>query len=383
MAFGLYLHFPFCQSKCVYCNFYKELYDHSEERRFFEAIRIETELAAESCYNYDRQIATIYVGGGTPSLIDPDLLQRWLEQVRRLFAVSRSVEISFEINPESNSRELLQALRQLGVNRPVFGAQSFESWLLTLLSRKHVLNQIHEAVYLVNALGFDNYGCHLLYGLPGQTGQMLSADLDQLVDLEPPHVSFCPLTVEPDTELAAQVRAGRLRLPEANLRRAFYQAGYEHLIESGYERYEVCSFAQPGHRCRHNLDRWTGGDYLGLGPSAHSFMSGRRYLNVADLNGYTEALKNGHRPSLEDRSGVGARTFEVLRLGLRTVQGIARDRFEAKFGGRLEDFLEPVQYRRLLESNRLIEEAGQLRLSADSLPAVDEITRQLLKPTSS
>jgi oxygen-independent coproporphyrinogen-3 oxidase len=403
MAFGLYLHFPFCRHKCAYCDFYKEPYEHVLEARFYEALLIETELTAQALYERDYQITTIYIGGGTPSLTDLDRFQSWLQQVRRLFGYRDDVEFSFEINPESCNRELLQRLWELGVNRPVFGVQSFDLKLLKALSRKHELRQVHEAIYLANALGYDNYGCDLLYGLPGQTGKMLSSDLDQMTDLAPPHISFYQLTIEPGTELARQAERVDLKMPDSDFAQALYQAGREHFKENGYERYEVCSFAKsdalpedpvpgspqanvpdrcphlPAHACRHNLNYWTGGDYLGLGPAAHSFIDGRRFSNVANLYEYMEALERGRRPIIEDRSGKKERIFEAIMLGLRTAQGIDRAQFETRFHRPLSDAIDPRQYDLLLNSGHVVDAGNCLRLSDDALILADEITRRLTK----
>jgi len=399
MVFGLYLHFPFCRHKCAYCDFYKESHDRLLETRFYEALRIETELAAHALHERDIQVGTIYIGGGTPSLTDLDMLQSWLRQVRRLFGCRDDVEFSFEINPESCSRELLERLLELGVNRPVFGAQSFDRKLLKLLSRKHELRQVHEAVYLANALGYDNYGCDLLYGLPGQTGKMLSSDLDQMIDLDPPHISFYQLTVEPGTALAGQVERGKFALPDSDFAQALYQAGYEHFKENGYERYEICSFAKPltsvpgrclhltncgrpdlpEHACRHNMNYWTGGEYLGLGPAAHSFIGSRRFSNVANLYEYMEALEKGRRPTIDDHSGEKERVFEAIMLGLRTARGIDRAQFEKRFSRPLSDVIDTRQCELFLNSGHLVDDGDYLRLSDDALILADEITRRLTK----
>ncbi|MCP4547113.1 MAG: coproporphyrinogen III oxidase family protein, partial [bacterium] len=246
----------------------------------------ETELVFESWPGDDYEIGTIYIGGGTPSLTSLGLLADWLAVVRRLFSVRGGIEFSFETNPESVSLELLEELQKLGINRPVFGFQSFNKRLLKLLGRKHKLHDSHRAIYFANALGYDNFGGDLIYALPKQTARMLSADLDQLVDLDPPHISLYELAVEPNTPLAAKVAGGKLRMPDEELSAALGRGAYEYLVEAGYERYEVCSFAKPGHECQHNMGYWQGNDYLGLGPSAHSYLNGRRFANTRNLTEY-------------------------------------------------------------------------------------------------
>ncbi len=379
MALGLYPHFPFCRHKCAYCDFYKESYETPLEARYFKALRHETELAAESLRDENRRVTTIYLGGGTPSLANIELLSRWLNQVRSLFVVEPGVEFSLEINPDSSGRELLEQLSELGVTRPVFGVQSFDKRLLKLLTRQHHLRQVHEAVYYANTLGFETFGCDLLFGMPGQTGRKLSSDLDQMVDLEPPHISFYQLSVEPDTELDRMVERGRVKMPDSDFIHALYQAGFEYLTESGYERYEVCSFAQPGHECRHNLNYWTGGDYLGLGPSAHSFIGDRRYSIAPSLPEYLEALGRNHRPIIEDPSGVEERMAEAVMLGLRTARGIDLVSFRERFDCPVSETLDADQFETLLKAGHLIHEDDRLFLAEDSFILADEIARRLLR----
>jgi oxygen-independent coproporphyrinogen-3 oxidase len=379
MALGLYLHYPFCRYHCAYCDFYKETYQSDLEERYFAALQRETVLAADELRDHDRQLTSIYIGGGTPSLAAPELLQGWLEQVRTLFPFETGTELSLEINPDSCSRQLLEQLRKLGVTRPVFGVQTFDPKLLKLLTRQHRLHQVHESIYYANTLGFETFGCDLLYGMPGQTGRRLSSDLDQMVDLEPPHVSFYQLSVEEGTELERLVDSGRIGMPDSDFVHALYKAGYEHLSEAGYERYEVCSFARPGHECRHNLNYWIGGDYLGLGPSAHSFLNDRRYSVAPSLAEYLEALERDRRPLIEDRSGIDERMAEAIMLGLRTARGIDLARFEERFGRPLSEALDPDQFEMLLQAGHLLHEDDRLFLDVDSMLLADEIARRLLK----
>ena len=378
MAFGLYLHFPFCRKFCPYCDYYRVVHDEASVRAYFEALRIETELVAESVHDTGRVVSTIYIGGGTPSLINPEYLESWLRRVQALFAVDGAVEFSLEVNPESCSRELLQNLYRLGVNRPVLGVQSFDPRMLRKLGRTHSLDAVHEAIYYLNALDFASFGIDLLYGLPGQTAKMLSVDLDQAVDLEPPHISFYQLTLEPGTEMYRQLEAGKLKLPDTDFARSLYQAGWEHLTENGYRRYEVCSFAQPGHECRHNLNYWTGEEYIGLGPSAHSFTGGRRFANDASLPEYIAALNRGRRPIIEDPSGENERMMETVMLGLRTARGIDLNRFARTFGRELHDFVEKTEFDLMLKAGHLLEEERFVRLSDESMPLADEITTRLM-----
>jgi len=379
MPFSLYLHFPFCTNKCAYCDFYKELHNCGSEARFFDALMVETRLTADTHIGKDKRVSSIFVGGGTPSLVNTDSLGRWLRLVRDLFDVVDGIEFSIEMNPESVTRDNLSALRDLGVTRPVFGIQSFDRNLLMSLGRDHDSHQSRRAIYLANALGFRNIGVDLIFGLPGQTSRMLSSDLDQIIDLEPRHISFYQLIVEPGTPLAERVASGEMHMPDQELSLALYQGGCERFAEAGYRRYEVSSFAQPGFECAHNIRYWEGGDYLGLGPAAHSFVGGRRFANPESLDQYVDALSRGILPSVPDGSGREERMTEAILLGLRTSQGISRSAFSRRFGVDLEERLDREQYRVFLRSGHLVAEDDNLRLSDHGVYLADEITRRLVK----
>ncbi|PWB75273.1 coproporphyrinogen III oxidase [candidate division GN15 bacterium] len=379
MPFGLYLHFPFCRNRCSYCDFYKELFDAGLEAQFYDALRTETELCAEAHAGHDREISTIFIGGGTPSLTNLSLLADWLTLVRTLFTVPAGIEFSIETNPESVTLENLTAFKQMGVNRPLFGIQSFNLALLKLLDRRHNPDDSYRAIYNANVLGFDNFGVDMIFGLPGQSMKMLSRDIDEFVDLNPPHISFYQLTVEHGTPLARKVETGKLVMPNQESSMAMYRGGIERFTEAAYHRYEVSSLARPGFECRHNLGYWEGREYLGLGPSAHSFMQGKRFANLSSVRDYLASLKSGVRPIVYDESGIEDRMVEAIMLGLRMARGIDRHQFAARFGRSLESRFDPHNYDLLRNSGHIVDEDGVVRLSDEGILLADEITRRLLK----
>jgi len=379
MSLGLYLHYPFCKNLCAYCDFYKLPYNKTLEEDYFHALEIETSLTAEKYVNIDRHITTIFIGGGTPSLIDLELFASWLDKVKSTFTIDHDVEFSLECNPDSITLEKLEALKKLGVNRPTFGIQSFNTELLQLLDRRHNPHHSQRAVYYANALGFTNYGCDMLFGLPDQSNRMLSADLKMAVELKPPHLSFYQLTIEDGTTLAARIADGSLKIPDTDTMQTFYKIGYNQLTDAGYKRYEVSSFALPGFECKHNLGYWKGESYLGLGPSAHSFIDNTRYANPGNLKEYIDSLQREVLPHRIDPAGIDARITETIMLGLHTATGINRLDFADKFGHPLEDFLDSKQYEIMLESGHLIAEQEHLRLSDEALILADEIASRIVK----
>ena len=378
MSLSLYLHYPFCRNRCSYCDFYKELHDPELERQFYRALMVETELALMRLPTDLRQIDTIFIGGGTPSLTNVELLGKWLDRVRESFTISDHLEFSIETNPESVGRELLSALKEFGVNRPLFGIQSFNTELLKILSRTHNPHDSHRAVYLARALGFDNFGVDLIFGLPIQTGQLLVDDINQIIDLAPPHISFYQLAVEEGTPLAAEVATGKISPADDDLVAGMYRDGVARFIDVGYERYEVSSFAQPDRHCRHNMVYWQGGSYLGLGPSAHSFIGGQRFSNPQNLGRWVSSLERRELPRIIDDSGIEQRMNEAIMLGLRLAEGISKDAFFERFAVDLEDRIDLKQCELLIKSGHLVCDDAGLRLTDEGFFLADEVTRRLL-----
>ena len=379
MSLSLYIHFPFCTNICSYCDFFKVPYDEPLEKTYFDALEAELLLIKDTIDPELRKLETIYIGGGTPSLINLSLLEHFLDRLRKFFEMPGEMEFSFEINPESIDSDRLAVIKELGVNRPIFGIQSFNVGLLTLLNRKHNLNDSFRAVYLARALGFDNFGIDMIFGLPKQTVRNLSDDLNQLVDLAPPHVSYYQLTVEKNTPLDTKIKDGTLQVPDSDLSAAMYRAINEELKGHGCFRYEISSYALPGYECKHNLRYWEGGDFLGLGPAAHSFIGNRRFANTSDLKLYLDSLSEHRRPLIFDADNEDSRIIETIMLGLRTTRGIARRAFQNRFGIPLEKVMDMASLKAMREANLIDSDEDSLKLSESGFLVADEIIRRLVK----
>nr|MBN2278638.1 radical SAM family heme chaperone HemW [candidate division Zixibacteria bacterium] len=379
MAISLYIHFPFCGNICGYCDFYREKYDPGLEEQFFKALIMELRLAKDTIDPDRRLIETIYIGGGTPSLIDFWHLKHLITMIREYFDLDPQLEFSMEINPESIDAEKLIALKDMGINRPVFGIQSFDSYPLTRLGRIHNLKDSYRAVYLAGANGFRNYGVDMMFGLPGQNSRRLSDDLNQLVDLAPPHISYYQLTVKPNSILERDVRDGKITLPDQDMMASMYRAIHEELKKHSYIRYEISSYAIPGFECRHNMNYWEGGDFLGLGPSAHSFIENRRFSNIPDLKKYIETISRGERPLIFDTIDPESRIAETIMLGLRTARGIGREEFRNRFGVSVDQVIDEKSLAAMLKENLIDMDNNSLRLTESGFPLADEIIRRLVK----
>ncbi len=379
MGLSLYIHYPFCRNICSYCDFYKENYDLKLEEEYFKALKTELDISVTSIESEKRILDSIYIGGGTPSLAGIGLLSDFLEDLKNRFFVKPAIEFSFEINPESIDVGKLISLQTLGVNRPIFGIQSFSTSLLKTLNRKHDLYDSFYAVYLARALGFNNFGVDMIFGLPRQTSRKLSDDLNQLVELAPPHISYYQLTVEKRTILERKISENKLRLPDDDSMAAMYRAINQELSKFGYIRYEISSYAMPGHECRHNLRYWQGGDYLGLGPSAHSFIGDRRFANIDKLNTYITTLKEGKKPLIFDSDDKNARVNEAIMLGLRTADGLDKKSFLIRFRKSFEEAVNYDNFLVMIDKKLIKSDDKSISLTETGIPVADEIISHLIK----
>jgi oxygen-independent coproporphyrinogen-3 oxidase len=378
MSLSLYIHFPFCSNICSYCDFYKRKFSLEFQQSYFDTLGRELDLAASELEEHHKKIETIYIGGGTPSLANPDHLEMFLNRCREYFDIEPGIEFTLEINPESVDDILLARYKELGVTRPVLGFQSFFADQLAVLRRRHNVDHSYKAVYLLRALGYANFGVDMIFGLPGQTSARLGDDLMQIIDLAPPHISYYQLTVEKGTPLATQVENGKVALPDSDLCAAMYRGINEELKRHNYIRYEVSSFAKPGYECRHNMRYWVGDDYLGLGPSAHSFINNQRFANVADLDEYIKQINQGIRPIVLDNRSREEQMYEAIMLGLRTARGIVRENFRQRFDIDIEQAVNAEAFYVFTERGYIDRRDDAVCLTDSGLPLADEIIRRLV-----
>lgn len=336
---GLYIHVPFCVKKCPYCDFYS-VTDLSKIETYLHGLKKEMDIAKAPGVPFD----TIYIGGGTPSLLEPHELLRILEQAHRRFAFAQDVEVTIEVNPGTVSLGSLKAFSGHVVNRVNIGIQSFDDERLQLLGRLHSACEAREAIRLVRKAGVDSLGIDLMYGLPGQSPQDWLNDLREATSHEPEHLSCYMLTYEKGTLFYDWRKAGRVRpLDEGKVRRLFEETvGF--LRDEGYEQYEISNFSRgEAFRSRHNQKYWSHAPYIGLGPSAHSFIEPKRWWNYGDLSNYIQALQRG-APSIRgsEELNQGQLMLESVFLGLRTSHGIEMARFKSRYGVGFMDHFSPV-----------------------------------------
>ena len=377
---SLYLHIPFCEKKCVYCDFYSiETLSHMEE--FLAGLTVEMELYAER--GAGTRFDTIFFGGGTPSLLTPEQLDRILTSLHSWYAVASDAEITLETNPGTITPEKLQAFRTLGINRLSIGVQSFDERELQFLGRIHDSRQAVEAVTMARKAGFDNISIDLIYSLPGQSLEEWTSTLERGLALGPQHVSAYSLIVEDNTPLARMVKARQVSPNPIEAEAALFELTMRVMERNGFEHYEVSNHAKPGFRSRHNYAYWSHEDYLGFGPSAHSFWrakdrrSGERWANMANVSAYVGRLSEREAPvSFRETVGVQELVNERIFLGLRS-DGVNVEHLREEFGIELRAD-QRAMIRALVDGRLAVLEREVLRLTSKGFLLCDEIAGRLM-----
>jgi oxygen-independent coproporphyrinogen III oxidase len=378
---SLYLHVPFCHTRCYYCDFntYAGLLPLREP--YTRALLTEVALAGEFARHADgqkRRSRTIFFGGGTPSLLSVPQVQRILATCRAHFAVDEGAEVTLEANPGTLGEAQLAGLRAAGVNRLSMGAQSFDAALLQSLGRIHSPEQITQAVQYARAVGFTSINLDFMFGLPGQTMRHWQETLAQALELRPEHLSLYSLIIEEGTPFYNWTEEGRITPADEDLCADMYECAQERLAAAGYEQYEISNWALPGYQCRHNLTYWQNLPYLGLGAGAASCFGGRRFTNTREPSKYIRQLKAGQRPEAESETVERAQEMsETAFLALRTVQGLHLPTFEQRFTIPFAQFVGARLHR--VEDAGLLERGGEwLRLSKRGLLLGNEVFLRLL-----
>ena len=388
-SLALYLHIPFCTSKCGYCDFnsYEGL-DHVVPD-YTPALIQEMELWSPAAKNY--RVDTIFFGGGTPSLTSIEDMRVLADALREQYDISPDVEWTLEANPTELSREHLEGLRGIGVNRLSMGVQSMHQDELELLEREHTPGRVAQAVADARAAGFDNLNLDLIFGLIGHSMERWQSTLEQVIAFQPEHLSCYALTVEPGTALYYRVQKGLLEDPDPDLAAEQYDWTRERLATAGYQQYEISNWAKPGRACRHNLVYWRAEPYLGMGAGAHSFFIGRRMANVDSPTRYVEAVNQSYEERQASESGraelrqvAGGEVpdevtlrADAMILGLRLLDGVRTEEFQRRFGVSVDEAFGPALQRH--EGLGLIERtADRVRLTERGLLLANEVFVDLL-----
>ncbi|HCH00024.1 MAG TPA: coproporphyrinogen III oxidase [Actinobacteria bacterium] len=326
---AIYVHIPFCKQKCAYCDFNSYPGLDAAHGAYIDALV--SEISAEAARFNRASTNTIYIGGGTPTLLAPERIGRVLNVIKENFTVVSDAEISIEANPETITHEKLAALRDAGINRLSMGFQSLDDELLELLGRKHTAAQAVDAFRVARGAGFENISIDLIFGIPGQSLANWALTLEQAIALDPEHLSCYGLTIESGTALERAIDESAVSRPDEDLQADMLLYTMDSLYESGYEHYEISNYAKPGFACKHNLTYWDGGDYLGFGAGAHSKAGRARYSNVAEPAKYIESAGSDARIAESVEQSVADEMSEAMFLGLRKMDGVNPEEFHARF----------------------------------------------------
>jgi oxygen-independent coproporphyrinogen-3 oxidase len=362
MKAGIYLHIPFCRSRCSYCDFATDVFKNAETvERYVDALVSEIENSSRLPLYGSHPVDTIYFGGGTPSLLSPRQLEKILDSIYKRFPVEKNIELTMEMNPATVTLETLKEYRNLGVNRASFGAQTFDDAELKRLGRRHTAEDVRETIGLLRRAGFANVSFDLIAGLPRQTLADWERNLDEALNLKPEHLSLYLLEIHEGTPLAEQIRSNRQPLPDEDLAGEMYELMLDKTSAKGYAQYEISNFSLDGLESRHNSKYWLCEPVYAFGVSAHSFDGRRtRWANERDTNRYVSLIEN-HQTPIAEKNELDARQLsaEFAFLRLRLTRGLPLGEYKNRFGIDLRE--------KFAEDLRRLEDLDLIELDADFL----------------
>ena len=354
MARGVYIHIPFCHQICNYCDFNKVFFKNQPVDEYIEALGREMEMTVAQMPEAFTNIETIFLGGGTPTALSAEQIEKLLGLITKHIPMSSVKEFSSEANPDELTIDKLQALYNGGVNRLSMGVQSFDQSLLEKIGRTHSNEHVYETIQNAKNVGFENISIDLMYGLPGQTMEQWQETLEKALALKLPHYSAYSLIVEPKTIFYIQYAKGKLHLPTEDLETDMYSVLMDTMEAHGLKQYEISNFANEGYASTHNKIYWYNDEYAGFGAGAHGYLEGIRYSNVAPIKKYIETVMAGERPLLHEHEVTADEKLEEqMFLGLRKSAGVTHEEFETKFGQPMlsiyKEIIDQLQEEQLIE----------------------------------
>ncbi|TBL70427.1 radical SAM family heme chaperone HemW [Paenibacillus thalictri] len=373
---AVYIHIPFCTNKCHYCDFNSYVLKGQPVNEYLDALEREIERTVKAVP--PGGIDTIFVGGGTPTVLLPDQMEKFLRIVRTYFdTTSGSLEFSMEANPGTTDAEKLQAMKEGGVNRISFGVQSFDNELLAGIGRIHNTDDVYRSLENARSVGFTNMSIDLMFGLPKQTLQTMSATLDEALRLELPHYSIYSLKVEENTLFHTLYHKNQLPLPDEDEELQMFLLIMERLKNAGYEQYEISNFARAGYESRHNSAYWLNHSYYGLGAGAHGYVHGERHVNIKGIQPYIDGSRS-ELPRLDQFEVTRREAMEdFMMVGLRLLRGVRDADFHRQFGENMDAvFGDTIQ--RLRGKGLLDVVDGGCRLSEQGLLLGNEVFAEFL-----
>lgn len=371
---GIYLHIPFCKTRCIYCDFYSST---RSELRSHYVTALCRELTMRKDYLKGEKVETIYFGGGTPSQLGKDDFTLIFDTIREQYGLEQSQEITLEANPDDLTPEYLSMLSTLPFNRISMGIQTFDDATLKLLNRRHNAQTAIEAVGRCREAGFRNISIDLIYGLPGETRERWESDLRQAIDLNVEHISAYHLIYEEDTPIYKMLKQHRIDEVDEDSSLQFFTLLMEHLQKAGYEHYEISNFCRPEKQSRHNTSYWKGIPYLGCGPSAHSFNGTTREWNVSSIDTYIKGIEENRRAFETEFLDPATRYNEFIITTMRTAWGTPIEKLKQEFGDEMWDYCRKMAAP-YLANGKLEVHDGALKLTREGIFISDSVMSDLL-----
>ena len=363
MEIGVYIHIPFCKRKCYYCDFvsYPEKYELQE--KYID--KVIQEIEENKKILQDNNVTTIYIGGGTPSSIKPELIKRILNEIYKYTEINNIKEITIEVNPGTATKNNLQLYKNCGINRLSIGLQSTNNDILNEIGRIHNFNQFLDTYKWAREAEFKNINVDLMIGIPNQTIDDVKTSLEKVVSLKPEHISVYSLIVEDETPMKKLIESGKLKLPDEEDERNQYKYTKNFLELNGYKHYEISNFAKPGFESKHNLNCWEQKQYIGLGVAAHSYINGVRYSNTISLEEYLNKDSKDIK-EIHETQTIDDMKKEYMLLGLRKIDGVQISKFEEKFGEN-PIYLFKNELKKLIQEGLLIIDLDNIKLTEKGL----------------
>lgn len=377
MDIGLYLHFPFCKSKCFYCDFNSyPLRNDKELLVYISSLQKEISIYSKKLRNVT--LKTIYLGGGTPTLLSGELIGNIINFCKHNFNITQNIEITIEANPGTVDKKKLEIMLSSGVNRLSLGAQSFNNYLLKKLGRIHTAQDTISSYYQARKSGFNNINIDIMFALPDQTLLDFQNSIKKALSLRPDHLSLYNLTIEKGTAFYNYYKQGILNLPDEDLEYEMYDWAIKYLKKNNFEHYEISNFALPSKRSIHNQIYWNNQPYLGIGAGATSFIEGYRYINYKDPKFYIKNIKNGKLPiDKGERLTLHKRMIETIILNLRTKDGLIYQKFYNQFGMKVDKvFYNSIN--KLIDLGLLRKDNYKIQLTAKGLFLANYVFREFI-----
>jgi len=371
---GIYIHIPFCKVKCIYCDFYSITERENSIERFTNAIIQEIKVCNVDVSKWE--IDTIFFGGGSPSLLKGRQIEKIISALSKKYDLTNIIESSIEVNPGEVSLENLKLYKQFGINRLSVGVQSFQPDLLRVLTRNHNRKDIFEIYNNARSIGFENINLDLMHSIPGQTFELLEKDLNEIISLEPEHISAYSLTVEKNTELFTHVKDKTITMPNEDRNTKFYHNTVKNLTSHGYNLYEISSLSKPGMQCKHNLHYWNIEPYLGFGPSSHSYDNKYRWYNTKSLDVYLQNIELNKPVKMNEEllSNID-KVNETIGFGLRMSSGINLGKLPEKYRKKLKKTVKKTEQK----FNNCFKKADhRIQLTSKGILYADEIIAELI-----